>query len=195
MDCKQQLYEGINRIYPVDYECIEALYNETVYKELKAGDFFVKAGDYPSTMAYILDGTFRLYYLDEEGNDFTKGFSTTGWFSVSYSAMLEGRESYFNIQAVRDSKLLVFPFKTINRLAEEDYRWYPFIIKLVDSVYVMKEKREKAFLLDDAKTRYEDFLKDYPNLMPELKQYHVASYLGIKPETLSRIRKQKEKNQ
>lgn len=192
MTIKEQYYKGMKNIYNVTDDMIEDFYGIMTYREIKAGDYFVRAGDHPKTMAYIVDGTFRLFYVDEEGHDYTKGFSRTGWFSVSYSALLENRESYFSIEAVRDSKILEFSYKGINDLAEKDMRWYPFILRLVDAVYVMKEKREKAFLLDDATTRYEDFLTEYPNLLPELKQYHVASYLGITPETLSRIRKQKE---
>ncbi|MBK9207275.1 MAG: hypothetical protein IPL71_02765 [Anaerolineales bacterium] len=73
-------------------------------------------------------------------------------------------------------------------MVEEDIRWYPFLFKLLETVYIMKELREKSFLLDSAAERYLAFQRDYPNLENEIKLYHIASFIGVTPEALSRIR-------
>ena len=74
-------------------------------------------------------------------------------------------------------------------MMENDIRWYKFAFKLMESIYVMKELRERSFLLDDAATRYKEFQAYYADIEDQIKLYYVASYLGITPETLSRIRK------
>jgi hypothetical protein len=128
-------------------------------------------------------------YIDHDGNDLTKGFSTAGKFVVSYSALAEQRPSYFSIEAMVDSDIIQFKYSQWIQMAEEDNRWYPFLFKLVESVYIMKEMREKSFLLDDATSRYLAFRAEYPDLENKIKLYHVASFISITPEALSRIRK------
>ena len=164
------------------------LFDICVEKAIKKGEHFIRAGESSEYMAYIVDGLFRYYYIDQEGKDFTKSFGDSGKFLVSYSAVLENRASHFSIEALKDSRILTFPLKTLFSMMENDIRWYPFAFKLIESVYVMKELREKSFLLDDAATRYKDFLNRFSDVEDQIKLYHVASYLGVTPETLSRIR-------
>lgn len=158
--------------------------------KLEKGSQFIRAGDRSRTVGFNLNGIFRYYYLAEDGTDFTKAFSTPGKFLISYSAIAQGRESYFSIEALSDADILRFDYDDWMGLASRDPRWYRFFFKLTETVYVMKELRERSFLLDDAATRYEAFRRDYPGLEGEVKQYHVASFLGITPEALSRIRKE-----
>jgi CRP-like cAMP-binding protein len=66
--------------------------------------------------------------------------------------------------------------------------------KIAESLFIKKERREATLLLDDAKTRYLNFLEEYPGLETRLKQYHIASYLGITPVSLSRVRAQLKLN-
>lgn len=74
-------------------------------------------------------------------------------------------------------------------MMEKDYIWLNFRLQLLQTAYLMKEKREKSFLLDDATKRYQDFLKNFALIEEFIKQYHVASFLGITPVGLSRIKK------
>jgi len=150
---------------------------------------FIRAGDRPEYIGFNLNGILRYYYLDAEGVDSTKGFSTPGKFVISYSALARGRPSYFSIEALTDVDMLRFKYADWMRLADKDPRWHRFFFKLVESVYIMKEMREKSFLLDDASTRYLEFREEYPDLEGKIRLYHVASFLGITPEALSRIRK------
>lgn len=115
-----QLHKAMEIIGKIELDMVEALYPFMIQKEIKANEFFVRAGEVPKTMGFIMDGTFRLFYEDRDGHDFTKGFSQTGWFVVSYSALLEERESYFSIEAVRDSQVMVFPYKALLDLMKKD---------------------------------------------------------------------------
>jgi CRP-like cAMP-binding protein len=157
---------------------------------IEKGGHFVRAGERSRAVGFNLNGIFRYYYLSEGGTDFTKAFSAPGKFLISYSAIAQDRESYFSIEALTDAEILRFDYDDWMGLARRDPGWDRFFFKLVESVYIMKELREKEFLLDDAATRYEAFRRDYPGLEGVVKQYHVASFLGITPEALSRIRKE-----
>ncbi len=170
-------------------ELVKSLYGICRLVHIEAGQIFLMAGDVPDDMGLNLNGIFRLYYIDDDGNDLTKGFCTPGKFLVSYSAMVQQRPSYFFIEALVEADVLLFKFSHWMQMVQEDLRWYPVMFKLVESVYIMKEMREKSFLLDDATTRYLDFRRDYPGLENQIKLYHVASFIGITPEALSRIRR------
>jgi CRP-like cAMP-binding protein len=71
---------------------------------------------------------------------------------------------------------------------ENDIFWTRFLLKFVEKGFIIKEKRERDLLLLDAETRYNNFLKEFPGISQRITQNIIASYLGIKPETLSRIR-------
>ncbi len=183
------LEKSVNALADIPNELIDKLFSICRPVCLKKGQQFVAAGDIPTHMGFNLNGIFRLYYIDNQGNDLTKGFSTAGKFVVSYSALVQNRPSYFFIEAIVDSDILQFSYSRWMELVNEDIRWYPLLFKLVQTVYIMKEMREKSFLLDDATTRYLNFQKEYPDLEKKIKLYHIASFIGITPGALSRIRK------
>ena len=87
-------------------DLVKELFDICVEKTLKKGEHFIKAEENSKYMAYIVDGLFRYYYIDYEGKDFTKSFSDSGKFLVSYSAVLENRTSHFSIEALKDSRIL-----------------------------------------------------------------------------------------
>lgn len=188
----KQVYDfmkkSIQALSDIPEELIECLFSICKPVQYKKGQFFLMAGDVPENVGFNLNGIFRLYYDDENGNDLTKGFSTAGKFVISYSALAQRRPSFFHIEALVDTDVLQFNFSQWMQMVEEDIRWYPFLFKLLETVYIMKELREKSFLLDSAAERYMAFQRDYPNLENEIKLYHIASFIGVTPEALSRIR-------
>lgn len=159
------------------------------YKSIKEGDDFIAAGQFPKAIAFVKDGLFRYYYANEEGVEFTKGFFLEGAILSSYSATLQNRVSYFAIQALEHSELEVINYQEFNKLFLEHPCWNVFLVNLLQKAYLIKEEREREFLLFDAEARYKSFLLRFPGLEKRVKQNIVASYLGIAPESLSRIRR------
>jgi len=188
-EAKILLAKSVKFLADTPEKLIDDLFNICKLVHVKKGELFLMAGDVPEYMGFNLNGIFRLYYIDDDGNDLTKGFCTVGKFVVSYSALVQKRPSYFFIEAMVDTDILHFKYSEWMEMVAKDIRWYPFIFKLVEAVYIMKEMREKSFLLDNATTRYLNFRKNYPDLENKIKLYHIASFLGITPEALSRIRK------
>jgi CRP-like cAMP-binding protein len=163
-------------------------------KTLKANDFFLRAGDVPQYIAFIVSGLLRLYYLDIEGKEVTKHFATENTFAISYSAFLQREESRFSIQALEDTTLLLFDFQTYSDMLKSHVCWQIFAKKLAELLFIIKEKREAELLMQDAQERYLRFREDYPDIERRLNQYHIASYLNIAPESLSRIRSHLKQN-
>jgi CRP-like cAMP-binding protein len=158
-------------------------------KVISVSDYFVRAGEVPYKIAFVGSGLFRYVYINDKGDEFTKGIIRENFFLSSYSAMITGKPSYFSIEALEESQILEIIWKDFLQLIENDTFWVKFLLKFVEKGYMIKEKRERDLLLLDAETRYKNFLIEFPGMDQRIKQGIIASYLGIKPETLSRIRK------
>lgn len=157
--------------------------------KLHKGENFINAGSIPKSIAFIKEGLFRYYYLNQKGEEFTKGFFLENSVLSSYSAILENRGSHFTIEALEDATIEVIDYHKFRMLFSEHPCWNDFLVAILQKAFVVKEEREREFLLFNAEERYMSFLKRYPGLDKRVKQNIIASYLGIKPESLSRIRK------
>lgn len=158
-------------------------------KSIIASDYFIKAGETPLKIAYVTKGLFRYVYTNGNGDEFTKGIIVENFFLSSYSAMILCKPSNFSIEALEDSLVLEIIWMDFTQLMNNDIFWVKFLLKFVEKGFMIKEKRERDLLLLDAETRYKNFLEEFPGMDQRIKQGIIASYLGIKPETLSRIRK------
>jgi CRP-like cAMP-binding protein len=150
---------------------------------------FIAAGTIPRKFGFVVSGLFRYVYSDENGQEFTKGIISEFSFISSYSAMIMQSISYFSIEALEDSEILEINYSDWQKIKISDPFWCNFLLSLVEKGYMIKEKRERELLLLDAETRYRNFQKNYPGMENRIKQQIIASYLGIQPESLSRIRK------
>ncbi|HOO28576.1 MAG TPA: Crp/Fnr family transcriptional regulator [Lachnospiraceae bacterium] len=164
-------------------------YDKTNLLKIKKNDHFIKAGDVPDKIAFIVQGIFRVYYTTLSGDENTLVFRDENKFLSAYSAFLESTESAYSFQALEDSVLLYISMKDYVELMTEGGCCQAVTTKYSQLLFVEKEKREKEFLGCDALERYTNFINQEPVLSGRVPQLYIASYLGIKPETLSRIRK------
>ena len=170
-------------------ELIELLYrSKTII--LNKEDYFLKEGDIPRRIGFVRSGILRLYYIDHTGKEVTKHFCPEHTAAISYSGFIQQQPSRFFIQALEKTKLITIDKDTYDYLLNRNICWQIIARKLAEMVFILKEQREAELLLNDASKRYLQFLEDYPNLINRIKHSHIASYLGITPESLSRIRAQ-----
>ncbi|MFC3196267.1 Crp/Fnr family transcriptional regulator [Parapedobacter deserti] len=167
----------------------EDLLSISKIKQLKKNEFFISEGQVPKKFGIVIDGLFRYYYVNNKGDEFTKGLILTGNVLTAYSAMLHQQKSLFYIQALEDAVILEINYNLWLELKKQNPFWDKFLILLLQKGYCVKEKRERELLLLDAETRYKIFQEEFPTLEKRIKLQIIASYLGIKPESLSRIRK------
>ena len=157
-------------------------------KNIGRNSFFVRQGDPQSDIAFILDGIFRVFCLDFSGNEKIMAFRTGGHFLCTYSPAIEKREVWYSIEALADSRLLFITRDDYKDLIMHHNCWDILIKNYIIQLYIEKEDRERSFLLDDAAERYRQFTGRYPGIEQHIPQYYIASYLGISPVSLSRIR-------
>ncbi len=107
---------------------------------------------------------------------------------AAYTALLNNEPSKLFIQTLEDSQLLTANYEEYQAATAESSCWQKVNQNIAERLFMKKEKRESSLLLDDAQTRYIKFGNEYPGLESRIKQHLIASYLGITPVTLSRIR-------
>lgn len=153
------------------------------------GSYYLREGQVPLKFAFISHGLVRYLYVDQKGNEYTKNFIAEGVFMSAYSAMISHTPSLMYIQALEESHVYEINFKDWLELKKGHPCWNELLVYILEKVFALKEKRERDLLLLDAQTRYELFKKEHPNLEPRIKQHMIASYLGISPISLSRLKK------
>jgi CRP-like cAMP-binding protein len=157
--------------------------------EFEKGAFFVKEGTVCDRLLFTHKGLFR-YFFVHDGNDVTKDFSVDAQnsFCTSYTSFMQQKPSEIWIEAMEPCLVWSWNRSDVLPLFEENVHWLKFAKKMADRLFFRKEQREIALLKNSAEERYHRFLSDFPGLSQRVPQYHIASYLGIKPESLSRIR-------
>ena len=168
---------------------IEHLINFLTYREIHRNEYFIKADQVPKKIGFLCKGIARYVYPDNDGNEFVKGFLFDGSILSSYTAMKGGTPSYYAIQALTTLSLFELSYSDWIKISASNAVWKDFLIAMLEMGYAVKVKRERELLLFDAESRYKIFKKEFGDYESTLKQHHIASYLGITPVALSRIRR------
>jgi CRP-like cAMP-binding protein len=190
----KKLGDSMNFVADIPREEQDKLLKRLNSITVKKNEYFLRAGDVPQRIGFNVSGLMRLFYTDSNGTEFIKHFCMENTLAISFSAFLLREESKFSIQAIEDTKLLTVNYKTYREILDSHVCWQIVSRKLAELLYIIKEKREYELLMNSAQERYLQFLEDYPNLEERLNNYHIASYLGVTPESLSRIRTNLRKN-
>lgn len=158
-------------------------------KTFKKGEFILNAGDLKSDTYFINSGLLRCYSIDEKGKEHIIQFAPEDWMISERDSAIFNEASYFFIDAIEHTEAVVLKkdfFESIQPIVPEILKLN--ILMLHNSIRFM-QKRIDMLLAATAEQRYLDFIKLYPNLTLRVPQWMIASYLGITPESLSRVRK------
>jgi len=167
--------------------CWRALQETATEKALTKGAYFSRQGHYVRELAFALEGVLRVFYLTAGGREITKYFVTPGEFIM---ASVEPKQpSQINLQAITDFRYISIAYPVFeNCLAHYSALALVYNQRLL-AYFGRKQEREIRLLKNTALENYRLFLKEYPDLECQIPQYYIASYLGITPTQLSRIRK------
>jgi len=161
---------------------------QIVWRTVERDQLLVFSGEVCDQIYYCASGLFRMYYVTEEGSECNTEFITENRFFTSYSSVLLKIPSYHTLQALEKSEIAQFSYETFEQLFERHRCWETLGRKLAEGLFIKKALKERGLLMNSAEERYIHFLQDYPKLESRIPQYQIASYLGISPVSLSRIR-------
>lgn len=148
----------------------------------------VNTGDEVQYALYLLDGIVRYYVVTEDGQEVTKAFYLDSFLIGSFDVTFNHVPNKFSVQALTPVTFLKVPIKNIRNLMDKSHNFCKVYNSFIVSVFVFKEKREIELLSTTAKERMERFYEEFPQIANEISNVSLASYLGITPVQLSRIK-------
>jgi CRP-like cAMP-binding protein len=157
-------------------------------KELKKGDFFLAEGQICKQVGFIVKGLIR-YYIDYEGEEKTYAFGQENNFVCNYESFLQQVPSTKIIQALEDCEMFIISFDDLQIFYKSIIEGERFGRLVIEQVFLQTLQDLSSFYTEIPENRYGKFLKEHPDLQQRISQYHIASYVGVKPQSLSRIRK------
>ena len=172
----------------LDNDTLERIVMLSTFRIVEKGTLLRSIGDSTDTAALVLDGMARCYYIDGDGNDITRGFSVKGTLCMD-DGMFGYGESLTEWETLTDITLMIFKVAEIKTLINENDELKNTYIQLLENALKYKIYRENGFLVENASERYIHFRKMFPEICQTVKQQYIATYLGIAPESLSRIKK------
>ena len=172
----------------LDNDTLERIVMLSAFRIVEQGTLLRSIGDSTDTAALVLDGMARCYYIDGDGNDMTRGFSVNGTLCMD-DGMFGYGESLTEWETLTDTTLMIFKVDEIKMLINENDELKNTYIQLLENALKYKIYRENGFLVENASERYIHFRKMFPEICQNVKQQYIATYLGIAPESLSRIKK------
>lgn len=172
----------------IDAEVLGMIVNKATFRVVSKGNILQNLGEKNQTAALVLNGICRAYYVDEEGNDITRGFSIPGTLCMD-EGLFGYSESIVTWETLEETTLMFFEIQEMKEFIYENDQLKNVYIMLLENALRYKIYRENGFLVENATQRYIHFKKLYPMICESVKQHYVATYLGIAPESLSRIKK------
>lgn len=166
----------------------ECLTQETIGKN----ELILKENEVCHFLAFIQEGSFRFYTV-KDGEERITAFFFSGDFVTNYRSFLTGKPSDHFIESLQDAVIYKINLLHLQQLYEKHKAIERLGRLIAEKLYLTVTYRLDAFMFESPKSRYDDLVKRNSKLLSEIPQYMIASYLGVKPETLSRIRARKQK--
>ncbi len=158
-------------------------------KKLRKRQYILQQDDICKNLIFVEKGILRSYSVDSKGNEHILQFAPEGWWISDVYSFLTGEAAVYNIEAIEDSELLLISRSSLDELYERVPKFERYFRLLSQANMVATHRRLTASLSDSADEKYLRLLSAYPNIVARVPQHMIASYLGITPETLSRVRK------
>lgn len=184
----ERLISSIKNVIPLspaDTDVVAALFKERSYKK---GDYFLEEGRICKQVGFVAQGLMR-YYINHNGEEKIYDFSQENEFVCNYESFLPQVPSSKNIQALEDSIVFVISHADLQLFYAKVSGGERFGRIAIESVFVKLLQDISSLYAETPELRYERFLKDHADLQQRISQYHIASFVGVKPQSLSRIRK------
>jgi CRP-like cAMP-binding protein len=161
-----------------------------VPKSLKKHQFLLNEGDVCKNLGFVNSGCLREYTIDSKGTEHIIQFAIEDWWVSDLHSFLSGLPATYNIDALQDSEVLLLEKSAREKLLDNCPKMERFFRLLIEANQVATHQRIADSLGASAEERYLKFIKTYPKLFEQVPQNQIASYLGITPQSLSRIRKE-----
>ena len=183
------LYSNIRRhvtLEPGDHQIIESVFHHRRYRKKQ---YILQEGEVCRYESFIIRGCTRTYEVDKHGQEHVLQFGLEDWWVGNLYSFLGQVPSEFNIDCLEDSEVLQISHPDLEKLYSQSPRMERFFRIIIQNAFIALQKRVLTTLSKSAPERYQEFLSKYPQIGQRVPDHQIASYLGITPQSLSRIRK------
>lgn len=184
----EKIHEYFKTLVPITDE--EALFfsSKLTMRNFKRNTLVLQSGKIENYLSFIEKGTIR-YFTEREDKEITFGFALAGSFESAYDSFLKQTPSHYHIQTLEDTVLWSISYDDLQEVYTRTSVGQLIGRKASEELFILKSEREKSLLLYSAGERYEMLLSKNPELFRKIPLKYIASYLGITPQALSRIRR------
>lgn len=188
------ILENITRHISLDQEEINCFIACLKQRKISKKEFILKAEQACKYINFVQSGILRAYYLDKEGKQSTIMFAVTDWWITDMFCFINNQPAMLTIEAVEDSIIFQLSKDDLDSLYIKTPKFERFFRIIFQNAYIREQLRTIQNLSLTAEERYNSFINKYPQVVKQVTQKQIASYLGITPEFLSTIRGNKHKN-
>jgi len=185
---RARVARSLRSFAPIPDASLERALDDFRERKLEVGEHLLRAGDVAGDIAFIVSGLMREYYTMSDGAERIRSFSTEGQFTGSLYDLLSQKPALVGCEALEPTRLLVTSWAGFEARCEREPIWHLVGRRVAENLYARKAIREYEMLALTAAERWDAFRRDHGALENRISQRHLASYLGITPEHLSRIR-------
>lgn len=185
-----QLFKAISSkidLTPDEQEFCKSIF---IPRKIRKKQYMLQEGDVSKYTIFVSKGCLRSYTVNEKGVEHIVQFALEGWWIGDMYSFLTGEPSTLNIEALEDSELLLIDKPSQDKLFEQVPKFERFFRLLLENNYIATHRRLMTTISGTAEERYLSFANAYPQIVQRVPQHMVASYLGLTPETVSRLRQQ-----
>lgn len=185
----QDIFKGVD-FTPIEIKIVESKFEELFPKK---GDILLRPDHFVYDQYFVFDGCLRSYFITHNGKEYTLQFAVNDWWISDYTAFFTGEKSMFYIDCIADAVIYKISKESMELLYKEVPQIESFFRIKMERFFGSYQKRILSELELTAEEKYLKFIKNYPEIEKYIKKYHMASYLGITTESLSRVRNDLEK--
>jgi CRP-like cAMP-binding protein len=189
----KDLINNINKSIHLSTEAEAYLYSISKERKLQKGSVLIQQGQSVKKVFFVISGCLRSYCVDKNDKEHTLQFAIKNWWISDYIAIDSNEAATLTVECLTDSIIIEFDEKKINKIHAMYREFETFHRRNLERHVVSLQKRILNQLQLTAAERYDLFLAQYPDIEQHTRNYHIASYLGITQESLSRIRVEKAK--
>lgn len=183
-----RLLQNIKQIVPIDSDEESVFLSVFKPMNLKKGEFFLKEGEVNNKLGFVVEGLVR-YFVYKNNEESTLEFSKENEFIAEYQSFLSKSKSIQAIQAIEDTTLLVTDYDGLQTIYNKTKNGNLIGRIVIEYRFGLLMQQLLSIYMHNPEERYLNFLKTFPDLVQRIPQYYISSYVGVKPESLSRIRK------
>lgn len=164
-----------------------------IQRKVRKRQYLLQQGDVWKYDAFVCKGLMRTYRVDEKGQEHIIQFCPENWWTGDRQSYITAEPARYDIDAYEDSEVLLFPKSDFAQLRRDLPELNNFMFDLLERSFVSLQNRVNSNIMHTADEKYAQFLKTYPDMANRVPLHMIASFLGITPETLSRVRSQLRK--